>query len=94
MKQGSFLINTARGELIVEEALIQSLNSEKLRGAALDVYQTEPPGSENPLLNNPKIITTPHMGAHSEDAMNQMGWMAARDCLSVLRGEIPAFPVL
>jgi len=93
MKTGSFLINTARGELVDESSLAEVIHSGKLAGAALDAFQSEPPEKDNPLLRLPRVITTPHMGAHSEDATNRMGWMAVEDCLAVLAGNAPAHPV-
>lgn len=89
MKSGAFLINTARGELIDDEALVAALNSGRLRGAALDVFSSEPPDPHHPLLKLPNVIVTPHAGAHTDAAMNTMGWGALRDCLAVLRGEAP-----
>lgn len=94
MKPGSFLINTARGELIDEAALLDALTSGHLSGAALDCFSAEPPGAANPLLALPQVIATPHMGAHTDGATSAMGWMALRDCLAVLRGEAPAYPVV
>ena len=76
MKPGSYLVNSARGELVDESALINALRSGHLRGAALDVFQQEPPEVENPLLKMDQVIVTPHMGAHSDSAINAMGWMA------------------
>ncbi len=93
VKPGAFLINTARGELIDEAALLEALRSGHLRGAALDAFALEPPGKDNPLLTLPQVIATPHCGAHTDGAMNAMGWGALRDCLAVLRGEKPAYPV-
>jgi D-3-phosphoglycerate dehydrogenase len=90
MKQGSFLINTARGELVNEEALRAALESGHLRGAGLDAFQKEPPDPQNPLLCHPRVIATPHLGAQTDGATSNMGWMAMRDCLAVLRGEAPA----
>jgi len=87
MKDGAFLINTSRGELIDEEALLEALKAGKLRGAALDVFAKQPPGADNPLLALPQVIATPHMGAHSDSATNAMGWMALKDCLAILRNE-------
>jgi phosphoglycerate dehydrogenase-like enzyme len=93
MKPGAYLINTARGELIDEAALLAALESERLAGAALDAFQTEPPPPENPLLRHPRVLPTPHMGAHTDGAANTMGRCALADCLAVLRGEEPRFPV-
>jgi D-3-phosphoglycerate dehydrogenase len=89
MKPGSYLINTARGELVDEEALYTALQSGKLRGAALDDFSEQPPEADNPLLGLPQVLATPHMGAHTDGATNAMGWGALNDCLAVLRGEEP-----
>ena len=94
MKPGSLLVNTARGELLDEEAVARALESGHLRGAALDVFSQEPPGAENPLLAFEQVIATPHMGAHSDSATNNMGWMSTRDCLAVLNGEEPKYRVV
>jgi phosphoglycerate dehydrogenase-like enzyme len=94
MKPGSFLINTARGELVDESALLEALRSGYLAGAALDCFVIEPPAAANPLLALPQVIATPHMGAHTDGAINAMGWMALRDCLAVLCGEPPTHPVV
>jgi len=91
MKKGSFLINTARGELIDEDALCAALENGHLRGAGLDAFVTEPPDPDNPLLRLPQVITTPHLGAQTDGATSNMGWLALRDCLAVLRGEEPEF---
>ena len=93
MKPGSYLINTARGELIDEGALFEALDSGHLRGAALDTFVKEPPGGDNPLLSLSQVIATPHMGSHTDGATNAMGWMALRDCLAILKGEEPAHQV-
>ncbi|MBK8986416.1 MAG: phosphoglycerate dehydrogenase [Chloroflexi bacterium] len=87
MKPGAYLINTSRGELVDEAALLDALTNGRLAGAALDAFQQEPPGADNPLLALPQVIPTPHMGAHSDGATNAMGRMALDDCLAVLRGE-------
>ena len=94
MKPGGFLINTSRGELIDEAALHEALTGGHLAGAALDAFQHEPPGADNPLMALPQVIPTPHMGAHSDGATNAMGSMALADCLAVLTGKKPLYRVV
>jgi D-3-phosphoglycerate dehydrogenase len=94
MKPGAFLLNTARGELVDESALLAALQNGHLRGAALDVFAEEPPGADNPLLALPQVIATPHIGSHTDGATNAMGWGALRACLAVLRGQEPTHRVV
>ena len=93
MKKGSFLINTSRGEAVNEDALLKALQSGHLRGAGLDAFTVEPPDPKNPLLALPQVIATPHLGAQTDGATSNMGWLAMRDCLAVLRNEKPAFRI-
>ncbi len=93
MKKGSFLVNTSRGEVIDEEALLRALQSEHLKGAALDAFTVEPPDPKNQLLALPQVIVTPHLGAQTDGATSNMGWLAMKDCLAVLRNEEPAFRI-
>lgn len=93
MRKGSYLVNTARGELVVEEDLLQALESGHLRGAALDTLQQEPPNSNHPLLHRPDVIVTPHIGARTAESTAAMGRTAVRDLLAVLSGEPPLFAV-
>lgn len=89
MKSNSYLINTSRGELIDEDALLEALQDGLLSGVALDAFSQQPPGEENQLLAHPKVITTPHTGAHTDGAINAMGWAALNNCLAVLNGDEP-----
>ena len=68
MKNGVKVINCARGGIIDEVALIKAIDSGKVSGCAMDVFETEPPGKESPLLKSDKIIRTPHIGASTEEA--------------------------
>lgn len=72
MKDGSYLINCARGGVVDEDALLEALNSGKLAGAALDVFEGEPKPKEA-LLNNSKISVTPHIGASTMEAQTRIG---------------------
>jgi D-3-phosphoglycerate dehydrogenase len=94
MKKGAYLVNTARGELVDEAALLAALQSGQLKGAALDALAQEPPDPAHPLLALTQVIATPHLGAQTDGSTNSMGWMAFQDCLAVLRGEEPAHRVV
>jgi D-3-phosphoglycerate dehydrogenase len=93
MKAGAYLVNTARGELIDEAALGQAIEGGRLAGAALDCFRKEPPPADHPLLGLPQVIATPHMGAHTDEAVNTMGRVSLECCLAVLSGERPAHVV-
>lgn len=93
MKAGSFLVNTSRGELVDEDALLRALQGGRLKGAGLDAFTVEPPAPGNPLLALPQVIATPHLGAQTDGATSNMGWLAMRDCLAVLKDEKPVFRV-
>jgi D-3-phosphoglycerate dehydrogenase len=94
MKNGAYLINTARGEIVDEAALLRALQSGRLKGAGLDAFSAEPPNPANPLLRLAQVVATPHLGAMTDGATSNMGWMAMRDCLAVLGNEEPAHPVV
>jgi D-3-phosphoglycerate dehydrogenase len=92
MKRGAILINTARGEVVDEGALIEALKSGQLGGAGLDVYSVEPTPADNPLFQMENVILSPHMAAHTDDALKAMS-MIAVDVLRVLEGKQPVFRV-
>ena len=94
MKKGSFLVNTSRGEVVDENALLHAIKSGQIKGAGLDAFITEPPDPKNPLLTLPQVIATPHLGAQTDGATSNMGWLAMRDCLAVLKNEKATFRVV
>lgn len=93
MKKGAYLVNTSRGEVVDEQALLAALQSGHLHGAALDAFSVEPLPADHPLLGLAQVIATPHLGAQTDGATSNMGWFAMKDCLAVLRGEGPKFRV-
>ena len=94
MKPGAYLINTARGELIDEDALLRALQSGHLAGAALDAFSQQPPDPANSLLTLPQVLVTPHTGAHADLGHQQHGLDGGTRLLAVLRGEDPKFRVV
>jgi lactate dehydrogenase-like 2-hydroxyacid dehydrogenase len=86
MKSTAYLINTARGPVIDEKALIRALKEKRIAGAALDVYENEPaltPGLDE--LDN--VVLTPHTGSATVPVRNRLAVMAVENCLRILRGE-------
>ncbi len=90
MKPTAFVVNTSRGELIDEGALLDALNRGRLAGAALDVMETEPVPGDHPLLHSERCLVTPHMAWYTEQASERMRRLASREVARVLRGELPA----
>lgn len=93
MKPTAFLINTARGPLIDEDAVLQAVRAMRIAGVALDVLVTEPPSPDSPLLHEERVLVTPHVGWYSEEANIDVRMRAAEDVVRVLRGEKPRTPV-
>ncbi|MFF2028858.1 2-hydroxyacid dehydrogenase [Arthrobacter sp. NPDC058192] len=92
MKPGAVIINTARGPLIDEDALVQALKAKRIRGAGLDVFENEPfihPG----LLELDNVVLTPHIGSAGEQTRTGMALLAVKNALAVLDGQPPVTPV-
>ncbi|MEV0291614.1 phosphoglycerate dehydrogenase [Kribbella sp. NPDC050820] len=91
LKPGAALINTARGELVDEAALVWALEEGPLRAVALDVLAEEPPPADHPLLSRDDVLITPHIGPHTMEATTAMGRIALDELLAVLSGRTPRF---
>lgn len=89
MKANMYIINTARGGIINEEALIDALDKNRIAGAGLDVLATEFPGKTHPLYKYPNVIITPHSAYYSEECVQDLQTMAANELVRVLSGEKP-----
>jgi glyoxylate reductase len=92
MKPGSLLINTARGPIVDEKALVNALDAGRIAGAGLDVYEEEPkvhPG----LLKRDDVVLLPHLGSATRETRRAMARLALTNCAAVLRGERPPNPV-
>ncbi|MCX6018378.1 MAG: C-terminal binding protein [Chloroflexi bacterium] len=97
MKPGAYLVNTARGGLVDEAALLEAIRGGQLRGAALDVLTSEPPRADDAalqgLLQDPRVLITPHVAWYSDDAMIDMRSKGADEVVRVLSGNTPRCPV-
>ena len=94
MKRGAYLVNTARGGIVDEPALLDALESGHIAGAALDVFETEPVPAGHPLLSSGRVVLTPHMAGVSDRSSIRMAEFAARNAVAVLRGEVLEPPTL
>jgi len=89
MKPGAVLINTARAGVIDSPALCRAVSEKKIAGAALDVFDTEPPPPDDPLVNTPNILATPHIAAYAQEAVSEMDRMCADDLIAFFSGKKP-----
>ena len=87
MKPDAFLVNTARGGIVNEEALYKALTTGKLRGAGLDVLDKEPPDAGNKLFGLENVIFSPHMAGVTKEANDRMAITAIENILSVFDGQ-------
>jgi len=89
MKQSAYFINTARGPVVVESALIDALRSKRIAGAAIDVFETEPVAPDNPLLKLDNVILAPHAICHTDECMSLLGQGAFKAAVDLAHGRKP-----
>lgn len=90
MKPSAIFVNTARGGVVDQEALIEALQSGRIAGAALDVMTPEPLPPDHPLLTAPHLVVAPHLGSATEETRTKMAHLAVGGLLGVLAGDHPA----
>ena len=90
MKPSAIFVNTARGAVVDQDALIEALRSGQIAGAALDVMTPEPLPRDHPLLTAPNLVVAPHLGSATEETRTKMAHLAVGGLLAVLAGEHPA----
>jgi D-3-phosphoglycerate dehydrogenase len=93
MKKGAYIVNTARGPLIDEAAMVAALDSGQLGGAGLDVVAAEPLAKDSPLLGRDNVIISPHTAFYSIEALNELQTKCATDVARVLSGEKAIYPI-
>ncbi len=89
MKNTAILINTARGPIVEQKALIKALQEEWILAAGLDVYEGEPIAKDNPLIEMPNVVLTGHVAWYSKDSIRTLQSRAAEEVLRVLTGKTP-----
>jgi phosphoglycerate dehydrogenase-like enzyme len=93
MKPTAYLINTSRGGVIDEPALSAALQRGQLAGAGLDVFETEPPRPDNPLLHMDNVIGTPHGLSHADESVRRCASMTEDNVLAIIDGRVPPYIV-
>ena len=94
MKDGVFFVNTSRGALVDEMALVEGLRSGKVRGAGLDVYEQEPVKPGNPLYQTDNTVLAPHVSALTYETNYNASMTCVQSMINVLNGGDPVYPVI
>jgi len=93
MKPTAYLINTSRGGVVDEPALVEALRKGQIAGAGLDVFETEPPERHNPLLKMPNVVATPHALPRTAESFRRCAEMTQENVLALLDGRLPPYIV-
>ncbi len=93
MPAGAILVNTARGPIVDQPALLAAVRARRIAGAALDVTDPEPPAPDDPVLHTPGVLVTPHIGSATRAARERMADLAVDNLLAALDGRPMPHPV-
>lgn len=93
MKKSAILINTARGEIVDQKALYEALTQKKIKGAGIDVFESEPCEPDDPILKLDNILVTPHAAFYSVESFTELRTKASLEALRLIKGEQPRNPV-
>lgn len=93
MKKSAIFINTSRGPIVDEDALIEALQSKKIAGAGIDVFAKEPIPPDNPLRNMENVVLSPHVAGFTAESLRRISEQCTENCIHALEGEIPEFVV-
>jgi D-3-phosphoglycerate dehydrogenase len=91
MKPSAYLINCARGGVVDEKALYNAIKNGKIAGAAMDVFEQEPPSKDNPLFTLDNVVVSPHIGANTKEGQLRAGVITAEQMTKVLDGKEPDY---
>jgi D-3-phosphoglycerate dehydrogenase len=89
MKPTAYLINTSRGPIVNQSALINALANGRISGVALDVFEEEPIGKDNPILRMGNVITTPHYAGNSREALEATSMRVSQETVRMIKGKTP-----
>lgn len=90
MREDAYLINTSRGPIVDEDALVAALREDRIAGAGIDVFEQEPPDPDNLLFDLDNVLVTPHVSGTTKEGYHRIGDMASTDIVTFYRGEMPA----
>jgi D-3-phosphoglycerate dehydrogenase len=93
MKKSAFIVNTSRGPVIDEKALIKCLSKDGIRGAGLDVFETEPPARDNPLMRMENVVITPHIASSTAEAVDDCYGAAIENVIKFVKGQRPLWVI-
>ena len=91
--EGGYLVNTARGGVVDEAALVDAVRRDRLAGVAVDVFESEPPREDHPLFDSPRVLASPHVAGVTEGYLERAADVASRSIAAVLDGDRPPYPL-